>query len=101
MFSNGNYTILFYICTCFFNFKHDVNKMFTKIETDAATFNEFLVVLGQPEHNFSKVEEVREIIDAAIKHVDRKNLSHFMDVLVGKRYDEEDYIVLRAMKINN
>lgn len=47
------------------------------------------------------VDEVREIIDAAIKHVDRKNLSHFMDVLVGKRYDEEDYIVLREKDFVN
>lgn len=41
------------------------------------------------------VDEVKEIIDAAIKHVDRKNMTHFMDVLVGKRYDDDDYIVLR------
>ena len=41
------------------------------------------------------VDEVREIVDAAIKHVDRKNMAHFMDVLVGKRYDDDDYIVLR------
>lgn len=47
------------------------------------------------------VDEVRDIIDSAIKHVDRKNLSHFMDVLVGKRYDEEDYIVLREKDFVN
>lgn len=41
------------------------------------------------------VDEVRDIIDTAIKHVDRKNMAHFMDVLVGKRYDDDDYIVLR------
>ncbi len=41
------------------------------------------------------VDEVKEIVDAAIKHVDRKNMSHFMDVLFGKRYDDDDYIVLR------
>ena len=41
------------------------------------------------------IEEVREIVDAAIKHVDRKNMAHFMDVLLGKRYDDDDYIVLR------
>ena len=40
-------------------------------------------------------EEIKEIIDAAIKHVDKKNISHFMDVLLGKRYDNEDCIVLR------
>ena len=37
----------------------------------------------------------REIVDAAIKHVDRKTMAHFMDVLLAKRYDDDDYIVLR------
>ncbi len=41
------------------------------------------------------VDEVVEIVDSAIKHVDRKNMAHFMDVLLAKRYDDEDYIVLR------
>ncbi|MCR4683990.1 MAG: hypothetical protein K5649_00840 [Lachnospiraceae bacterium] len=41
------------------------------------------------------IEEVREIVDAAIKHVDRKTMAHFMDVLLAKRYDDDDYIVLR------
>lgn len=41
------------------------------------------------------IEEVREIVDAAIRHVDRKNMSHFMDVLLAKRYDDDDYIILR------
>ena len=39
------------------------DKEFKKIETNADTYNDFLRVLGQPEHNFSKVYEVREIID--------------------------------------
>ncbi|MCR5508912.1 MAG: hypothetical protein K6F34_09515 [Lachnospiraceae bacterium] len=41
------------------------------------------------------LEEVREIVDNAIRHVDKKNMSHFMDVLLAKRYDDEDYIILR------
>ncbi len=41
------------------------------------------------------LEEVREIVDNAIKHVDKKNMSHFMDVLLAKRYDDNDYIILR------
>ena len=40
-------------------------------------------------------EEVCEIIDNAIKHVDKKNMSHFMDVLLAKRYDDNDFIILR------
>ncbi|MGN0401613.1 MAG: hypothetical protein ACI4HQ_05055, partial [Acetatifactor sp.] len=38
--------------------------------------------------------EVKEIIDEAIRHANRKNLKHFLDILVAKRYDEEDMIIL-------
>ena len=47
------------------------------------------------------VEEVKDIVDEAIHHVDRKNMSHFMDVLVGKRYDDDDCIVLREKDFLN
>ena len=35
-----------------------------------------------------------EIIDEAIRHANRKNLKHFIDILVSKRYDKEDMIIL-------
>ena len=38
------------------------------------------------------LDEMEDIIDGAIRHVDRKNVSHFMDVILAKRYDEEDMI---------
>lgn len=41
------------------------------------------------------IYEVRDIIDEAIEHADRKNMKHFFDILFGKRYDDEDMIVLR------
>ena len=41
------------------------------------------------------VMEVKEIVDEAIKRANRKNLKHFFDILFGKRYDEEDMIILR------
>lgn len=41
------------------------------------------------------VEEVKEIVDEAIRNSEKKNISHFMDVLLAKRYDDEDMIVLR------
>ena len=41
------------------------------------------------------VKEVREIVDEAIEHANRKTLRHFMDILFRKRYDEDDMIVLR------
>jgi len=41
--------------------------------------------------------DVEYIIDAAIDHVNKRNFKHFMDVLLRKRYDsEEDMIILRA-----
>lgn len=39
--------------------------------------------------------EVREIIDEAVWSANRKNPKHFVDILSGKRYDDEDMIVLR------
>lgn len=41
------------------------------------------------------IEEVRDIVDEAIEHANKKTLGHFMDILVRKRYDEDDMIVLR------
>ncbi len=39
--------------------------------------------------------EIEELVDEAIYYADRKTPAHFFDVLLGKRYDEEDMIVLR------
>lgn len=41
------------------------------------------------------VAEVRELVDEAIANANRKSLGHFFDVILGKRYDEEDMIILR------
>ncbi|MCR5420868.1 MAG: hypothetical protein K6E98_07680 [Lachnospiraceae bacterium] len=46
------------------------------------------------EHNPTP-DEVCEIVDNAIKHVDKKNMSHFMDLLLAKRYDKDDCIIIR------
>lgn len=40
------------------------------------------------------VMEVKEIMDEAIRHANRKTLGHFFDILFAKRYDDEDMIVL-------
>ena len=40
-------------------------------------------------------DEVEHIIDAAIKKANKKNLKHLGDVLLGKRYNDDDLIVLR------
>lgn len=39
--------------------------------------------------------EIEEIVDEAIYFADKKTPKHFFDILFGKRYDEEDMIVLR------
>ena len=40
-------------------------------------------------------EEVKELVDDAIYFANKKNIRHLCDILVGKRYDEEDMIILR------
>ncbi len=39
--------------------------------------------------------EVEAIVDEAIKNVNKKNMSHLMDVLFAKRYNEDDLIIIR------
>ena len=34
-------------------------------------------------------------MDEAIRHANRKSMGHFVDILLAKRYDEEDMIILR------
>lgn len=41
------------------------------------------------------VMEVKEIMDEAIRHASKKSMGHFFDVLLAKRYDDEDMIILR------
>ena len=47
------------------------------------------------------VEEVKEIIEQAIEKAEKKNLSHFMDVIFAKRYDKDDMVVLREKDFIN
>lgn len=41
------------------------------------------------------MNDAQHVIDEAMEHVNQKNFKHFMDVLLRKRYDEEDMIILR------
>ena len=41
------------------------------------------------------VEEVKQIVDNAIAKSEKGSVSHFMDVILKKRYDENDMIILR------
>ncbi|HIW81131.1 MAG TPA: hypothetical protein H9742_06300 [Candidatus Acetatifactor stercoripullorum] len=38
--------------------------------------------------------EVKDIVDEAIRHANRKTLGHFLDILFARRYDDEDMIIL-------
>jgi len=40
------------------------------------------------------MDEVKKIVDEAIRHANRRTLGHFFDILVSKRYDEEDMIIV-------
>ncbi len=40
------------------------------------------------------VVDVKRIVDEAIRHASRKTLGHFFDILLAKRYDDEDMVVL-------
>ena len=41
------------------------------------------------------VKDVKEIMDEAIDNAERKTLGHFFDIILGKRYDDEDMIILK------
>jgi len=41
------------------------------------------------------VMDVKEIMDEAIENANRKTIGHFFDVLFGKRYDDDDMIILK------
>ena len=41
------------------------------------------------------VSEVKDIVDDAIYYAEKRSIGHFVDVLVNKRYDENDMIILR------
>ena len=52
------------------------------------------ISLRQSNDHAVTVMEVKQIVDDAIRNVERKTPSHFFDILLGKRYDMEDMIIL-------
>jgi hypothetical protein len=46
------------------------------------------------------VMDVKDIVDDAIRHANRKTVGHFFDILFAKRYDEEDMIILGEKDFN-
>jgi len=49
----------------------------------------------QTSDHFVTISEVKGIVDDAIHNANKKSLGHFFDVLLAKRYDSEDMIILR------
>lgn len=49
----------------------------------------------QTSNHIVTVADVRDIVDEAIENANRKSLRHFTDVLLAKRYDDDDMIILR------
>ncbi|MCR5556098.1 MAG: hypothetical protein K6F75_00870 [Butyrivibrio sp.] len=41
------------------------------------------------------VAEVKDIVDDAIYYAEKRTIGHFVDVIVNKRYDENDMVILR------
>ncbi len=41
------------------------------------------------------VAEVKDIVDDAIYYAEKRSVAHFVDVIVNKRYDENDMVILR------
>ena len=47
------------------------------------------------------VTEVKDIVDKAIANAGKKNVAHFMDIILAKRYDGDDMIILREKDFLN
>ncbi|MFI3236490.1 MAG: hypothetical protein R3Y47_00510 [Lachnospiraceae bacterium] len=56
---------------------------------------ETLLEAGQISDSTLDYKDAEDMIDAAISKVKKKNISHFIDVLLGRRYDDEDMIILK------
>ena len=50
---------------------------------------------GQTSDHEVTLSEVKDLVDEAIEYANKKTPKHFMDILLAKRYDEEDMIILR------
>ena len=48
----------------------------------------------QTANHAATTADVKEIMDDAIYSASRKTLGHFFDIILGRRYDDEDMIVI-------
>ena len=52
-----------------------------------------IAALNVPRHH-PTINEVQEIVDAAIAHASRKSLHTLWEIITRKRYDKDDRIIL-------
>lgn len=52
------------------------------------------IEIRQTNNHAVNVVEVMQMVDEAIQNVNRKTPTHFFDILLGRRYDEEDRVIL-------
>ncbi len=74
--------------------QYALEKEFTIDELGLLALHERIAERQTNSHQVT-LQEVEEIIDQAIEHAEHKSFGHFLDVVLGKRYDEEDMIILK------
>ncbi len=74
--------------------KYALDQEYTIDELGVLALHTRIADMQTSDHEVT-LAEIEEIVDEAIYYADRKTPKHFFDVLLGKRYDEEDMIVLR------
>ena len=49
----------------------------------------------QTAEHYVTINEVEKIVDEAIKHSEKHSIKHVFEMIVGKRYDQDDYVILK------
>lgn len=74
--------------------KYALDQEYTIDELGVLALHTRIADMQTSDHEVT-LAEIEELVDDAIYYADRKTPGHFFDILFGKRYDEEDMIILR------
>ncbi|MCR5675367.1 MAG: hypothetical protein K6G16_06635 [Lachnospiraceae bacterium] len=74
--------------------QYALDREFSMDEFSVLALHKRIDEMQTAEHEVT-IAEVREIVDEAIHRATRKNPGHFFDILLQKRYDDDDMIILR------
>ena len=74
--------------------KYDLEQEYAIDELGVLALHTRIADMQTSDHEVT-LSEIEEIVDEAIYYADKKTPKHFFDVLFGKRYDDEDMVVLR------